>query len=329
VNLEEAVDEIFKQNPKIGRISLRKKLAKQGFKISEMDARIICKEKKGTHEENDINIPDETLINLIQQKGYFVTKKAKQQNYTFEPNIVPYSGDIYCLGIVSDTHLGSKYQQLTHLHTFYELCEERGIKTILHCGDMLDGEKMYRGHEYELFLHGADSQVDYVIDNYPEFDGKTYFICGTHEESFWKHSGIDVGIRISEKRKDLHYIGYHGAYLSLLGIDRLFYIHHGSGGVAYARSYKIQKLIEQLGEELKPLFLLEGHFHVSCILPGYKNVFAIQMPCFQSQTPYLLPKGLFPEVGGVVLEIIINKEQKPVSPKVEFILFDKVHKEDF
>ncbi len=59
-------------------------------------------------------------------------------------------------------------------------------------------------------------------------------------------------------------------------------------------------------------------------MPMYRNVMVIQMPCFEAQTPYLKRKGLYPEVGGVVIEMVVDDEGEKVglaSFKVEFVPF--------
>ena len=95
---------------------------------------------------------------------------------------------------------------------------------------------------------------------------------------------------------------------------------HPDGGVAYARSYRQQKIIEQLAPEKKPHILLIGHYHIENILPQYRNVYSILLPCFQAQTPYLRRKGLNPEVGAVIMEI--TPDSKGIfSIKVENLMF--------
>ena len=129
----------------------------------------------------------------------------------------------------------------------------------------------------------------------------TYLVGGNHDESFYKTDGTDVSLRIDEKRDDILYLGLYGAYLKFGDIR--IYMMHGDGGVAYARSYKMQKIIEQLAPENKPHILLLGHYHQPCYMEGYRNVEGFQLKCFQSQTPYLKGKGYFPVIGGTILTI--------------------------
>jgi len=269
------------------------------------------------------------LISELQDRGYFVEKEAHSEDYEFKPKLKLFEGEVYRLGLISDTHLCSKYQQLTYLKTFYSMMEQRGINTVLHCGDLCDGNHIYKGHEYELFLHGAQEQIDYITRQYPEIKGiKTYYICGNHDESFYKRNGTDLGRVLSMQRKDLIHLGFHGAYIDIGRVKKMIYIHHGAGSISYARSYRQQKIIEQFNPSQKPYIHLLGHYHVINTLWSYRNVFSQLMPCFQSQTPYLKRKGVNPEVGGMVMEFRIV-DDKPTLPKIELIPFYKHIEKDY
>lgn len=101
-----------------------------------------------------------TLIEELKKRGYFVSRvPPTASGKTFKPDIRQMSGRKYRFGVVSCTHLGSKYQQLTHLYTFYKYCKRKGVDTVLHCGDLIDGEKIYRGMEYELHTRGYSPET--------------------------------------------------------------------------------------------------------------------------------------------------------------------------
>lgn len=74
---------------------------------------------------------------------------------------------------------------------------------------------------------------------------------------------------------------------------------------------------------------MEGHYHCSALLPMYRNVVAVQMPCFQSQTPYLKTRGLYPEIAGVILEFSKAKNGGLVWAKPEWVFFFVPKKEDY
>jgi len=240
------------------------------------------------------------LLEELSRRGFISTREELMidKTHNFGRRLKPFK-----IGIVSDTHIGSNCQQITLLHEAYNIMNKQGVKKVFHAGDMIEGNgKLFRGQIYEMFLHGADSMINYTIRNYPKIKGMTtYVIGGSHDYSFYRDEGTDVLDAISKQRDDLKYIGMFGAFVKFGKIS--IYVMHGSGGVAYARSYKMQKIIEQIPPEKKPHILLLGHYHVQCHLPTYRNVAGFQLPCFQTQTNYLMAKGLFPEVGFLILRI--------------------------
>ena len=238
--------------------------------------------------------------------GYKVEKLSPDKmdrKFKVDPKL--FEGDSYKFAVISCSQIGSKFQQLTYLTNFYKYVEDKKIKVVLHCGDLVDGVKVYKGQEYELFLHGAQAQKDYVVEYYPKIEGGvTYVIAGNHDYSFMKEAGEDILESISQKRTDIKYLGAYGAYPQIGHLN--IYIAHGKGGTAYARSYRLQKNIEQFAPAAKPDFYFLGHFHVTDSLYQYRNVVAFMMPCFQSQTPHLRQLGLYPEIGGFIFDITVN-----------------------
>lgn len=278
------------------------------------------------------------LKNAISAKGYKVEKLGMEEvDNRFDVPSEMFEGDEVRFAVLSCTQIGSKYQQITHLHRFYKYCqEEYGIKSFFHCGDVVDGEKVYKGHEYELFLHGADAQIDYTVNNYPEVKGgKTYMIAGNHDESFMKNGGLNPVRRIAEFRDDIEYIGLYGAYPKIdhpkVG-KKMIYLHHGGGGCSYARSYKLQKYIEQFSPQQKPDIYFCGHYHISCYIPGYRNVEGFLVPCFQAQTPYLKRHQLNPFVAGYIITLKLNdygRENNKIEIDFKIVPFFKHIENDY
>lgn len=242
----------------------------------------------------------EDLLNEVTRRGFISTKREQLIDHTYK---LPRRLKPYKIGLVADTHLGSTKQQLTLLHKAYEIFAEENVAMVLHAGDISDGDGMvYTGQRFEMFLHGADNHIKYVVENYPKADFPTKFITGNHDESFYKSAGTDIGKAVSDKRKDLEYLGLYGAYINIGNLR--IYLMHGSGGGAYAQSYKCQKICEKFKSgERKPHILVLGHYHNANILPSYRNIYAIQMPSMQGQTPFAVKKGLASEMGVVILEI--------------------------
>jgi len=257
-------------------------------------------------------LTDDRLIDELEKRGYKLDKSIDYEPRTFKFDSQFFTGKEMRLGIVSDAHLGSKYQQITYLHKAYDFFQKEGIKIVLNLGDTFDGIKMYKGQEFEMFAQGADEQLAYGVSHYPRRkDVKTYMIAGNHDLSFIKTSGLDIVSKFAAERDDIEYLGHISRVLELGGLKIM--MMHPTGGVAYARSYRLQKIIEQLAPENKPHALFSGHFHVNCQIESYRNVFGKLCGCFQAQTPYLMAKGLYPEMGFYVIKVKVQKREREVS----------------
>jgi len=234
--------------------------------------------------------------------------------------ISSYRGRWYKFGCLGDTHLCSKYERLDVLNAAYKVFRKEGVKAVFHGGDVLDGERVYRGQEYELHTIGATSQVKYVVDKYPHFRGiTTYFCTGNHDLSHWKRSQVDVGRMITERRSDMMYLGQEEADVMIGGV-RIRLSHPGKGA-AYSLSYHPQKYIEALSGGQKPNILLIAHYHKAELLPCYRNVFALQCGTLQSQTPFMRRNNLAAHVGFWIVEFCVDKDGSLMRFKAEFFAY--------
>lgn len=124
------------------------------------------------------------LVNLMKQDGELIDYingelvKLKTPLKTNDVYQVPTNATHISLLLISDTHLCSKYDRLDILRYLYDKAEDRGIKYILHSGDFTDGRSNRPEHIYELKETSYEGQVDYCVDKYPTFSGKTYAISG-------------------------------------------------------------------------------------------------------------------------------------------------------
>lgn len=210
------------------------------------------------------------------------------------------------LGIVSDTHGGSKFEQLTALRAYYQWGDEQEVDAFIHAGDLTQGpDEMHRGMVHEVHAHGADAQVDYVAQTYPRSERgvPTYVISGNHDDSHLKQGGVNVVRRICQQRPDLRYLGQEAAYLTIGSLRA--YVTHPDGGGAYAKSYKGQKFAESLPVEKDVRLLLIGHYH-NAVNFWQRRTKVFQLACFQSQYAWLARKGLHPDIGGLILDITFD-----------------------
>lgn len=231
-------------------------------------------------------------------------------------------------GLIGDTHLNSKYTQITYLHEFYKLCAQREIGDIYHTGDIDEGEMMRVGHQYDCYTQGADDHIDEIVSRYPKENGVlTYFITGNHDSSIYKRSGTDIGKTIGRRRKDMLYLGRDCARVELTE-NCILELRHPWDGSAYAISYKPQKMIEAMEADSKPNILAIGHYHKLEYL-FYRNIHSFQTGCFQMQTPFTRGRGISVHIGGwiVTAEVDDNGYIQQLIP--ELIPFYKGIEEDY
>lgn len=254
-------------------------------------------------------LSEQQMVETLQDAGYTIRKEPPKSDtvHSIKGQYERYK-DLETLrfGAFSCAHLGSQYQQRKWLHTFYQRCWDSGARVMLCAGDIFDGDgKVYKGHEYEVLRHGYKTQLDYGVENFPHIPGmQTYTIAGNHDLSFWERGGADIVAGLAEQRKDITYLGHYGASVEFDGFK--VYLMHGKGGATRGQTYRIQQIIEGFAPEQKPHLLLLGHFHTFGHLPMYRNVIGWQLGCFQAQTPFEKRLGLYPQIGGLILEISRN-----------------------
>lgn len=257
------------------------------------------------------------IIHELRKEGYPIrinnNRLFIEQATTKNSREVTFDGNHFRIGLIADTHIGSKQFNEEKLRDFYKIAEDWGADAVLHAGDILEGFNVYRGQENEIDVWGVDAQVDLAVEVYPD-NVPTVFITGNHDLAVMKTAGVDVGKLIARERPDMEYIGrYSGdVYLSDFHIKLL----HPDGGVTYALSYKPQKYVEgylAAGEELG--LLLFGHLHEQIIMHHAKT-YVVLPGCFQNATDYLLRKGLTPVIGGVLADINVKSGRTDILFRV-------------
>jgi predicted phosphodiesterase len=225
------------------------------------------------------------------------------------------------LCVVSDTHFGNVHNQLHLLNEVYQEAYNRGIDTVLHVGDMVDGNYPNRPEQpRQQFLHGYDEQVGYVKAMYPYVDGlTTYYILGSHDETHYKNGQATVNFGL-EERKDMVYLGQDNAEITINNVKIV--LDHPGGGSSQYVSYKPQKRIEIIESHTKPKLLLIGHYHKSYAFT-YRNIQCILVPCLCDKTQFQQKQGLQNVLGAYFLDIYSDKKGHIQYFEPEEILFGK------
>lgn len=273
-------------------------------------------------------LKEEGVSVLDRNGGHYIQKFAQESGHTFQSQSS--LEDVVRIAIVSDTHGSSEASRYDLLERFYKYAKEKGVTEVYHCGDITDGIGVYKGQENQLDEWGTDKQAAAVIEKYPKLEGMTtYFITGNHDLKALNESGVDVGnlivngVRVKDKviegRKDMVYLGQYYARVKFKRGCSLDLVHP-DGGIAYARSYKIQKYIDALEGGSKPNILALGHLHINGYF-CYRNIHAVLAGAFQDQNEFLRRKGIQPNKGGWILEFKIGKDGSVEYFKPEWVAF--------
>lgn len=274
------------------------------------------------------------IIELLKRDGYEVSgsrvdgKLAYVLNRTVETTYHEYKryytvNKTFKIGLVSDSHIGSRFWQKSHLDAAYEHMRELGVTDVYHSGDISDG--FYPGRMAEVYVYGADEQVDEIVRKYPKIEGMTTrFITGNHDETHMRNGGTNIGRSIAGQRDDMIYMGHNYAkvWLSESGEQRgvdMDLIHPGDG-TSYALSYQLQKRVNNMSGGEKPKILVTGHYHKYFVM-FYRNVICISLPSFQAQSGWMRGKGIQSDMGYVVAEITINEHNDIIQFNHQFFPF--------
>jgi len=267
-------------------------------------------------------------VSVVNKNGhFFVQKVASVSPNTYRAASID---EVVRIAVVSDTHGSSEACRYDLLEKFYKYAKDKGVTDVYHCGDITDGIGVYKGQENQLSEWGVDKQAASIIRNYPKVKGMTtYFITGNHDLKSLNSTGVDVGnlivngARVNGRfvpgRKDMVYLGQYYARILFKNKVSLDLVHP-DGGMAYARSYKIQKYIDALEGGRKPNILALGHLHINGYF-CYRNIHAIMAGAFQDQNEFLRRKGIQPNKGGWILEFKIGKNGTIDYFKPEWVAF--------
>lgn len=221
--------------------------------------------------------------------------------------------------LISDTHLCSKYDRLDILRYLYEKAQDRGVRHILHSGDFTDGKSNRPEHIYELREVSYEGQVDYCVEKYPKFDGRTYVISGNHDDWWYKSTGSEIVKAIANRRDDIVYLGSDIADLSIGKLKiRLF---HGKGGLAYAKSYKVQKYLDSIPLDERPNILQTGHIHQSFYMKQ-DDTHCFQTSCLEDLTPFARSMGMSNDKSVWWVDVYMNDKGNVQNVKQELETFN-------
>ena len=150
------------------------------------------------------------LMDIFPMEAVFCLKKMDVP-LDMPKDVSQYQIDDERVIIISDTHLGSKYENLDYLREVYKMASEEGIHTILHGGDLIQSTMSNVQPKYENEMR----QVEHVVIDYPyNKEIMNYILLGNHDyHTLRKHP---IFLETLQTRKDFNILGFKRAYLTWL-----------------------------------------------------------------------------------------------------------------
>lgn len=219
------------------------------------------------------------------------------------------------LGILPDTHMGSKYFDPAIYNDAVKTFDREKVDAVYHVGDIIEGMSNREGHIYELAIPGVTAQVDYACELLSKIKQPLFFIEGNHHDWAMRkgNQGVSVGSMLEDKLDNATKIGEMSADVELAKDIRLRLTHEGAS--AYALSYSGQKRINALEGGTKPNIMINGHLHKALFMM-YRNIHYFEAGAMQRQTPFMAMKGAPSMLGYWVIDLAINKGQlAEITPK--------------
>ena len=229
---------------------------------------------------------------------------------------------------ISDTRLGSKYQQLTILNDIYLKGYEMGYRNVILCGNITEGlYNVTNPYSETNFLSDTLEQVDYITAYYPYIEGmKTYFITGIRDERHLKSNKINIGKRISDIREDMIYLGHTSCNVQIDNSN--MFVFSPKLEKTYTVSYRPQQQVDAFRSEDKPDILLYGGL-LQMEKFTYRNVKCLSVPSVCATTKEMSDKRYANTVGAWYVTITTDKYGNLQNIRAIDSVYYKTNKEDY
>lgn len=125
-------------------------------------------------------------------------------------NVYDFDKDTFI--VISDTHFGSLFENMSYLDKVYEYASKHNIKDIVLTGDLIEGTYDNYGRcpsKYKSYL----SQIEHVLNDYCYDKNITnHILLGNHDLHSFVSDKDDISSYL-KARNDFHILGYKIAYL--------------------------------------------------------------------------------------------------------------------
>ena len=226
------------------------------------------------------------------------------------------------LGVISDTHIGTRWFDEKALRNFYSACYKAGVERVIHAGDLFDGNNTYSYQEKDQNLVGYTAQLNWIIKNYPKYEGiVTYVVSGNHDVSIMKKQDIHPIQELAKTRYDIKFSGNYYSDFNKDGV-KIRVIHCDGANYTGEPMTKMKGLID--ASIRKPHIFIMGHLHQAMELHDYGGVqYAVAPGCFVKENEYTIRRAYIPAVGGFILDITYNPITDKINVESRWITLDE------
>lgn len=107
--------------------------------------------------------------------------------------------------IISNIEYGSDKERFDRIKEIYDICEAKGIDTIINCGNL---SAKFNKQENKTNTEITNDLIEYITNNHPYSKNiKFYTISGNNEISHLEKNNINICEGIIKKRNDIIYLG--------------------------------------------------------------------------------------------------------------------------
>ena len=208
------------------------------------------------------------------------------------------------LGLLGDTHLASKYDDLDSLNRAYDMIEDKGVDVVFHSGDLVDGIVSTPGYFSELKEKTYTGQLEYAIDRYPKYSGKTLVVSGNHDDYWYRLTGKEIIKDVADKRDDIEYLGSSRRIINIDGL-RVNVLHgkfKDSNPINNIYSY-----LDNIPTYKKPDIVHSGHYHTTKY-QDYEGIEMFRSGAFMHQTPHDKKKNHNPEQSMYFVDVYYDDD---------------------
>jgi len=210
---------------------------------------------------------------------------------------------------VTDTHAGSRQFAPKALKKFLSFAWKEGCRSIAFTGDGTDGVKSILLPEQRL--HGADEQIDELVDTMKGNPWKVAAITGNHDYYSSDAIGLDIGKIVEDRMRkaglDWHHAGTCRGNAVIEGART--HLWHPMGAASTPNA--IRRMLNSHAENLQDPtdLILAGHLHhvASCYAQA-EDIFCASGGCFQ------VKKGSFGnrisrpwDVGASIISFTVDR----------------------